>query len=143
MSESGSGGTGARPREERVQTGIPRLDFILKGGFKSGGTYAVMGPPGGGKTIFANQVCCNHIEMKGGRCVYMTLLIETHAKMVAHLSSLSFFKPEYMPDRICYVSGYQVVREAFDQPLDAMAATRTPAHPWPTSRVAPSSAADR
>jgi circadian clock protein KaiC len=111
MSESGSGGAGVKPGEERVQTGIPRLDFILKGGFKAGGTYAVMGPPGGGKTIFANQVCCNHIEMKGGRCVYMTLLIETHAKMVAHLSSLSFFKPEYMPDRLCYVSGYQVVRE--------------------------------
>jgi circadian clock protein KaiC len=100
-----------KPSEERILSGIPRLDFILKGGFKSGGTYAVMGPPGGGKTIFANQLCCNHIEKQGGRCVYMTLLIETHAKMVAHLSSLSFFKPEYMPQRLCYISGYQVVRE--------------------------------
>jgi circadian clock protein KaiC len=108
MSESNQGGT---VREERVQSGIPRLDFILKGGLKQGGTYALMGPPGSGKTILANQLCCNHIEKSGGRCVYMTLLVESHAKMVAHLSSLSFFKQEYIPERLYYVSGYQEVRQ--------------------------------
>jgi circadian clock protein KaiC len=70
-----------------------------------------MGPPGSGKTILANQLCCNHIEKSGGRCVYMTLLVESHAKMVAHLSSLSFFKQEYIPERLYYVSGYQEVRQ--------------------------------
>lgn len=108
MSESNQGGT---VREERVRSGIPRLDFILKGGLKQGGTYALMGPPGSGKTILANQLCCNHIEKSGGRCVYMTLLVESHAKMVAHLSSLSFFKQEYIPERLYYVSGYQEVRQ--------------------------------
>ncbi|WP_309893067.1 ATPase domain-containing protein [Archangium sp.] len=108
MSESNQGGTVG---QERVQSGIPRLDFILKGGLKQGGTYALMGPPGSGKTILANQLCCNHIEKSGGRCVYMTLLVESHAKMVAHLSSLSFFKQEYIPERLYYVSGYQEVRQ--------------------------------
>ncbi|HEX8437253.1 ATPase domain-containing protein [Archangium sp.] len=98
-------------REARVQSGIPRLDFILKGGLKPGGTYAVMGPPGSGKTIFANQLCFNHIQKQDGRCVYMTLLVETHAKMLAHLSSLRFYKQEYIPERLYYVSGYQEVRE--------------------------------
>jgi len=108
MSESNQGDTAT---QERVQSGIPRLDFILKGGLKQGGTYALMGPPGSGKTILANQLCCNHIEKSGGRCVYMTLLVESHAKMVAHLSSLSFFKQEYIPERLYYVSGYQEVRQ--------------------------------
>lgn len=40
---------------DRVQSGIPRLDFILKGGLKRGGTYALMGPPGSGKTILSNH----------------------------------------------------------------------------------------
>ncbi|HYO55343.1 ATPase domain-containing protein [Archangium sp.] len=109
--ESGMGGTEDAVRKGRVQSGIPRLDFILKGGLKQAGTYALMGPPGSGKTILANQLCCNHIQMSGGRCVYMTLLIESHAKMVAHLSALSFFKPEYIPERLYYISGYQVVRD--------------------------------
>ncbi|WP_257448176.1 ATPase domain-containing protein [Archangium lipolyticum] len=111
MSESRNEGEGGGTREERVQTGIPRLDFILKGGFKVGGAYSVMGPPGSGKTILANQVCCNHIEKQGGRCVYMTLLVESHAKMVGHLSSLRFFKHEYLPEKLYYISGYQEVRE--------------------------------
>jgi circadian clock protein KaiC len=111
VSESRNGEEGGGAGDGRVKTGIPRLDFILNGGFKSGSAYAVMGPPGSGKTIFANQVCCNHIEMQGGQCVYMTLLVESHAKMLAHLSSLRFFKPEYLPEKLYYISGYQEVRE--------------------------------
>ncbi|HEY0709263.1 MAG TPA: ATPase domain-containing protein, partial [Polyangia bacterium] len=44
----------ARPR---VTTGIPGLDIILEGGFIRGGIYIVEGPPGAGKTTFANQIC--------------------------------------------------------------------------------------
>ncbi|OJT26858.1 circadian clock protein KaiC [Archangium sp. Cb G35] len=111
MSESETEGTGNTARDPRIQSGIPRLDFILKGGLKQGGIYALMGPPGGGKTILANQLCCNHIQKQEGRCVYMTLLIESHAKMLSHLSTLNFFKPEFIPERLYYISGYQQVRE--------------------------------
>jgi len=111
MSESGTGETENKAGEARIQSGIPRLDFILKGGFKLGGIYALMGPPGSGKTILANQLCCNHIQKQEGRCVYMTLLIESHAKMISHLSTLSFYKQELIPERLYYISGYQQVRE--------------------------------
>ncbi|WPB78878.1 ATPase domain-containing protein [Archangium violaceum] len=111
MSESETEGTGNTARDPRIQSGIPRLDFILKGGLKQGGIYALMGPPGSGKTILANHLCCNHIQKQEGRCVYMTLLIESHAKMLSHLSTLSFFKPEFIPERLYYISGYQQVRE--------------------------------
>ncbi|HYO71368.1 MAG TPA: ATPase domain-containing protein [Archangium sp.] len=111
MSESGTDDTGNKAQDVRIQSGIPRLDFILKGGLKHGGIYALMGPPGSGKTILANQLCCNHIQKQEGRCVYMTLLIESHAKMLSHLSTLSFFKTELIPERLYYISGYQQVRE--------------------------------
>ncbi|HLM74347.1 MAG TPA: ATPase domain-containing protein, partial [Polyangiaceae bacterium] len=99
---------GARP--ERVTTGIPRLDYILKGGFIPGGIYTVMGPPGSGKTILGNQLCFNQIRDAGGRCVYLTLLVESHAKMFRHLSSLEFFDESRIPEHLYYVSGYQVMK---------------------------------
>ncbi|MHB1558440.1 MAG: ATPase domain-containing protein [Isosphaeraceae bacterium] len=96
--------------QDRVESGIPRLDYILKGGFLKGGTYIVLGPPGGGKTIMGNQFCFNHVAATDGRCVYLTLLVESVAKMLRHLAPLEFFRPEVIPERISYVSGYQALR---------------------------------
>lgn len=96
---------------ERVPSGIPRLDYILKGGLLKGGTYSVLGPPGSGKTILGNQFCFNHAANTAGNCVYMSLLVESHAKMLRHLASLDFFRPDLIPDRIYYVSGYASLRK--------------------------------
>ena len=95
----------------RVVSGIPRLDYILRGGLLEGGTYAVIGPPGGGKTILGNQFCFNHAARGGGRCVYLSLLVESHGKLMRHLASLDFFDPGRIPDQIYYVSGYAALRE--------------------------------
>lgn len=95
----------------RIQSGIKRLDYILKGGFLKGGTYNLLGPPGSGKTILGNQFCFHHVGLQeDGRCVYMSLLVESHSKMLRHLGSMKFFKPEHIPDRIYYVSGYARLR---------------------------------
>lgn len=100
------------PRTSRVVSGIPRLDYILKGGFIPGGIYTVMGPPGSGKTILGNQLCFNQIRDAGRRCVYLTLLVESHGKMFRHLSSLKFFDERVVPEHLYYVSGYQVMKTA-------------------------------
>lgn len=95
----------------RVASGIPRLDYILRGGLHDGGTYAVFGPPGSGKTILGNQFCFNHAARNGGKCVYLSLLVESHSKLMRHLSSLDFFDPSRIPDQVYYVSGYSALRE--------------------------------
>jgi circadian clock protein KaiC len=69
-----------------------------------------MGPPGSGKTILGNQLCFHHVTEGGGRCVYVTLLVESHSKMFAHLSSLRFFDRSRIPDGIYYVSGYPALK---------------------------------
>jgi circadian clock protein KaiC len=102
---------------ERVQSGIPRLDYILKGGFLKGGTYTLLGPPGSGKTIMGNQFCFKHVAHTAGRAVYLSLLVESHAKMLQHLTSMRFFKPEHIPERIYYVSGYNALREGGPEQL--------------------------
>lgn len=108
---SGTGRAAAADGEpRRVESGIPRLDFILKGGFFEGGTYTLYGPPGAGKTIMANQFCFNHVARTGRHCVYLTVLAESHGKMLRHLGSLSFFDPGVVGTQLKYIAGYQTLR---------------------------------
>lgn len=111
-SSSGDESDGSLPTEPpgRVVSGIPRLDYILKGGFFKGGTYALIGPPGSGKTVLGNQFCYHHAA-DGGRCVYLSLLVESHAKMLRHLSTFEYFDPRLIPDGVYYISGYPTLRE--------------------------------
>ena len=97
-----------RPPLKRVLSGISALDQILNGGFLQGGIYMVVGTPGAGKTILGNQFCYNHVS-HGGRAIYMTLLAETHARMLAHINGFSFFNPSQVGQSLTYISGYNVL----------------------------------
>src|SRR4051794_7920302 len=88
--------------EDRVTSGIPRLDYILKGGFLKGGIYTVLGRPGRGETVRGNQFCFNRAG-GGGRCVYMSLRGESHAKRLRNLATMKFFRAEQVPDKVYYV----------------------------------------
>src|SRR5436853_5868442 len=99
MNDEPGGGSDA---QRRVPSGIAGLDLVLEGGFFPGGIYLVAGQPGAGKTILGNQICFNNVE-RGARCVYLTLLVESHGKLLQHMSAMSFFKPERVPERIVYV----------------------------------------
>ncbi|HJT78893.1 MAG TPA: ATPase domain-containing protein, partial [Gemmataceae bacterium] len=116
VKDRGAGGPPAGS-QDRVRSGIPRLDYILKGGFHKGGTYNLLGPPGSGKTVLGNQLCFHHAREPDGRCVYLSLLVESHTKMLAHMASLRFFNPEAVGDRIYYVSGYQQLRDGGPEAL--------------------------
>jgi len=99
---------GAQPLT-RVPTGVAQLDVILEGGFLRGGSYIVSGAPGTGKTIFGNQACFNHVAA-GGKALYVTLLAESHARMLSHLSTMAFFDPATVGEGIHYISGYEALR---------------------------------
>ncbi len=92
----------------QIRSGIEGLDAILAGGFIPGGITIVQGRPGTGKTILANQMCFHHAR-SGGRALYVTLLAESHARMLMHMGSLAFFDPAVIPDRISYVSAFTVL----------------------------------
>ena len=90
---------------ERLRSNVPGLDEILGGGLFRTGVYIVQGLPGCGKTILANQICYGHVA-EGGSAVYVTLLAESHARMIQHLSMLSFFDIRAFPDRLAYISAF-------------------------------------
>jgi circadian clock protein KaiC len=90
---------------ERFASNIPGLDIVLGGGFFRSGVYIVQGLPGSGKTIFANQICFGHADA-GGQALYVTLLAESHARMMQHLRRLSFFDEALIPERVSYISTF-------------------------------------
>jgi circadian clock protein KaiC len=92
------------PTIERVPSGVPGLDTVLRGGFPKGGIHILQGAPGAGKTILGNQLCYHHAAA-GGRALYATLLAESHARMLLHLGTLRFFDASRLPDQVSYVSG--------------------------------------
>lgn len=93
---------------DRTPSGIEGLDIILAGGFVSGGITIAQGRPGTGKTILGNQMCFNHARA-GGRALYVTLLAESHGRMLMHLGELAFFDQSAIPDRVLYVSAFPVL----------------------------------
>jgi circadian clock protein KaiC len=93
-----------------VPCGIPGLDTIINGGLFQGGIYIVMGQPGTGKTILGNQISFNHVAA-GGQVVYVTLLAETHARMLGHIQGLSFFDAQQIAASLYFISAYQVLEE--------------------------------
>jgi circadian clock protein KaiC len=90
---------------ERVPSGVPGLDTVLRGGFPRGGIHILQGTPGTGKTTLGNQICY-HNAATGGRALYVTLLSETHSRMLLHLGTMGFFDAARLPDQITYISGF-------------------------------------
>ena len=95
---------------DRVPTGIPGLDTVLRGGLLKGGVYIVQGTPGAGKTILANQMCFSHVA-SGGRAAYVTLLAESHTRMFQHLRPMAFFDETVIPERLYYVSAFRMLED--------------------------------
>ncbi|MEI7037379.1 ATPase domain-containing protein [Fulvimonas yonginensis] len=93
---------------EKVSTGIEGLDQLTDGGFLRGSAYIIQGPPGAGKTILANQFCYTHVRA-GGRALYMTLLAESSARMLAYVSQMSFYESSVVPGSLQYLSAYGVL----------------------------------
>ncbi len=70
----------------------------------------MQGTPGTGKTTLGNQICFNHVA-DGNCALYITLLAEYHARMLQHLSAMTFFDVSKIPDQISYISGFNILRQ--------------------------------
>jgi circadian clock protein KaiC len=88
-----------------VETGVPGLDAILGGGLVSGGLYLIEGMAGAGKTILSSQIGFHRVR-QGERVLYMTLIAESHDKLLSHLRGLRFFDETAVAQHMLFVSGY-------------------------------------
>ncbi len=78
---------------QRFETGVPNLDLVLGGGLLRGTIVMVIGPPGSGKTILAQQIAFAGAR-RGEVALYFTGYSETHDKLLAHNRSLAYFAPD-------------------------------------------------
>lgn len=99
----------APPSPSRIRTGIAGLDEVTGGGFLQSGVYILQGVPGAGKTIMANHIVHTHAA-GGGRVVYVTLLAESHARLLQHMGSFAFFDEAVVPEQVYYVSAFSALR---------------------------------
>ncbi len=95
----------------RLPTAIPGLDEILHGGLFEGGVYILEGPPGTGKTTLANQIAYGAYAHTGKKTLYMTMLAESHSRMLQHMSGQTFFDPQAVNAAVIYISGYREMEE--------------------------------
>src|SRR3954447_2176701 len=95
---------------DRLETGITGLDTILGGGVFEGGIYIIQGAPGAGKTILGNQICFAHAA-HGRHALYITLLAESHSRMIGHMRRLSFFDEAAIPERMSYVGAFKTLED--------------------------------
>ena len=83
---------------------------MLEGGLLVGGVYIVQGVPGAGKTVLANQIAFEFAKA-GGQVVYVTLLAESHARMLQHLRRMRFYDSSVIPKNLYYLSGFRPLEE--------------------------------
>jgi circadian clock protein KaiC len=107
---------------EWLETGVPQLDIILGGGLRRGSLVLVMGAPGSGKTIMAEQIAFQ-LAAAGGVTLFLTGYSETHTKLLTHTSGLSFFKPELIGAKIHFASLLDLLRVGSEETEDAIVAT--------------------
>jgi circadian clock protein KaiC len=106
-----------------LSTHVPGLDEILGGGFPAHSLYLIQGLAGSGKTTLACQIGFQHAH-QGKKVLILTLIAETHGKMLNHLSNFSFFDEELVDDRILFIGAYSdLLKGGLRELLKSIAAT--------------------
>ncbi len=85
----------------RVSTGNPQADEILSGGFPMNSINIVMGQPGTGKSIFAEQLVFRNAS-DDRPILYLTTLSEPLTKMVTYLQRFAFFDENKIGKSVIY-----------------------------------------
>jgi circadian clock protein KaiC len=86
---------------ERLPSGSARLDTVLGGGLPLYGTNLIIGPPGSGKTILAQQyVFHNATTERPG--LYLSTVSEPLDKILRYGQSLEFFDKSAVGSRVVY-----------------------------------------
>jgi circadian clock protein KaiC len=96
---------------ERMSSGNAEADHILGGGFPSNSINIIMGHPGSGKTIFAEQLIF-HNAGNDRPILYLTTLSEPLAKVVRYLDGFEFYDESKLGTQVVYEDvGPQLARD--------------------------------
>src|SRR5690349_22414537 len=86
---------------ERLTSGNREADYILGGGFPADSINIIMGHPGSGKTIFAEQLIFENAA-DDRPILYFTTLSEPLAKVVRYLQGFRFFDENKLGTQVTF-----------------------------------------
>jgi circadian clock protein KaiC len=86
---------------ERMTSGNPEADHILGGGFPANSINIIMGHPGSGKTIFAEQLIFANAS-DDRPILYFTTLSEPLSKVVRYLQGFQFYDESKLGTQVIY-----------------------------------------
>jgi circadian clock protein KaiC len=95
------GGAGDEFVLPRIHTGSSQVDRILGGGFPANSINMIMGEPGTGKTLFAQQLVFHNAD-DGRPILYLTTLSEPLTKVVKYLQRFAFFDETRLGGAVIY-----------------------------------------
>jgi circadian clock protein KaiC len=94
----------------RIKTGCEGLDQVLHGGFLANSLNVIMGAPGSGKTILAQQVAFTNAAPERPS-LYLTTLSEPLEKFIANSQGYSYFDASKVGVSVFYEDLGQIARE--------------------------------
>lgn len=108
-----------------LPTGISGLDAVLGGGLPENRLHLIQGLAGAGKTTLACQFGFGQARL-GKKVLVLTLIAESHAKLVEHLSNFGFFEESLLGRELVFFSGYPALAKGgLGELLSLISATTT------------------
>ena len=104
---------------QTLATHVAGLDEILGGGIPLRSMILILGRPGAGKTILAEQIAVEQAKA-GKHVLILTALSEAHEQMLMSLREFSFFDESLVGDRIRFLSIQTLLQEGLAATADAI-----------------------
>ena len=95
----------------KIKTGIAGMDEVLHGGIPINTISVIMGAPGTGKTILAEQIAFSNATPSAS-ALYLTTLSEPLEKFVTHGQTYNFFELEKVGTSVFYEDLGQMLRDS-------------------------------
>lgn len=110
MKKVAANNTKTSSRISLLSTGVQGLDDVVGGGLPANSVYLIQGLAGTGKTTLACQIGFLHAK-RGKKVLLLTLIAESHAKMVNHLGNFAFFDESLIGEKVVFLSGYTTLQK--------------------------------
>ena len=107
---------------EILETGVRNLDRVLGGGLLRRSIVILIGAPGTGKTVLAQEIAFRSAA-RGEVALFLTGFSETHDKLLSHSRGLSFFAPDVVGRGFQFGSLPDLLREGAEATEEAIIAT--------------------
>ncbi|WP_310277662.1 ATPase domain-containing protein [Haloactinomyces albus] len=86
---------------DRIPSGNPRLDEVTGGGLPANAINLIMGLPGTGKTMLAQQCVFSNADPQRP-ALYLSTASEPFEKILRYVQALSFFDPAFIGNGVVY-----------------------------------------